>query len=151
MIMIYATRVITLLRASRGHMADLQKLVRLINRRAPTRICDNGGWTDTWFAQYGTVFNIAISPTVEVQLSVFSNGGSSAPFTINARTMTSVTASSSQKARMASTSSLKQFLTACPSRKVRRSSYRFLAKARLVVPPERRLPSRSLSSGHWTV
>ena len=59
-------------------MADLQKLVRLINRRAPTRICDNGGWTDTWFAQYGTVFNIAVSPAVEVQLTVFSDDGNSA-------------------------------------------------------------------------
>jgi len=66
-------------------MADLRKPVRLINSSAPTRICDNGGWTDTWFAQYGAVFNIAVSPAVEVQLSVFSEDSNSAPFTINAQ------------------------------------------------------------------
>ncbi len=32
----------------------------IINSSAPTRICDNGGWTDTWFAEYGKVFSIAI-------------------------------------------------------------------------------------------
>src|SRR5438105_12389917 len=41
---------------------------RIINSRAPTRICDNGGWTDTWFAQYGSVLNIAIAPYAEVQI-----------------------------------------------------------------------------------
>lgn len=66
-------------------MADLQKPVRIINSSAPTRICDNGGWTDTWFAQYGAVFNIAVSPSVEVQLRVFGDHGSSAPITINAQ------------------------------------------------------------------
>lgn len=65
-------------------MADFQKPVRIVNSSAPTRICDNGGWTDTWFAQYGTVFNIAVSPAVEVQLRVYSDSGNSAPFTINA-------------------------------------------------------------------
>ncbi|MCK5923802.1 MAG: hypothetical protein KAG66_22905, partial [Methylococcales bacterium] len=44
---------------------------RLINAIAPTRICDNGGWTDTWFAEYGSIFNIAVSPRTEVQIAVF--------------------------------------------------------------------------------
>lgn len=66
-------------------MADLRKPIRLINSSAPTRICDNGGWTDTWFAHYGTVFNIAVSPVVEVQLSVFPDNDNSAPITINAQ------------------------------------------------------------------
>lgn len=78
-------RLKALFRDPQGHMADLQKPVRLINSRAPTRICDNGGWTDTWFAQYGSVFNIAVSPAVEVQLSVFSDDGNSAPITIIAQ------------------------------------------------------------------
>jgi D-glycero-alpha-D-manno-heptose-7-phosphate kinase len=39
-----------------------------INSRAPIRICDNGGWTDTWFARYGQIFNIAVAPYVEVQI-----------------------------------------------------------------------------------
>ncbi len=43
----------------------------VINSAAPIRICDNGGWTDTWFARYGKVFNIAVYPIVEVQLEVF--------------------------------------------------------------------------------
>ena len=29
---------------------------------APTRVCDLGGWTDTWFAGHGAVLNIAVSP-----------------------------------------------------------------------------------------
>src|SRR5271165_3575669 len=65
-------------------MADLRKPVRLINSSAPTRICDNGGWTDTWFAQYGAVFNIAVSPVVEVQLRVFADDGNLPPITIHA-------------------------------------------------------------------
>ncbi|MET0908366.1 MAG: GHMP kinase [Ilumatobacteraceae bacterium] len=40
-----------------------------IHASAPTRICDNGGWTDTWFAEYGTVFSIAIEPRVHVELT----------------------------------------------------------------------------------
>jgi len=43
----------------------------LINSLAPIRICDTGGWTDTWFAGHGCVFNIAVSPFAEVQVAVF--------------------------------------------------------------------------------
>jgi D-glycero-alpha-D-manno-heptose-7-phosphate kinase len=43
----------------------------LINSVAPIRICDNGGWTDTWFAGHGKIFNIAVTPMVEVQIEVF--------------------------------------------------------------------------------
>jgi D-glycero-alpha-D-manno-heptose-7-phosphate kinase len=35
---------------------------------APIRIGDIGGWTDTWFARQGAVFNIAVYPYVEVQI-----------------------------------------------------------------------------------
>ena len=73
------------LEARPRHMADSRKAVRRINSIAPTRICDNGGWTDTWFAQYGAIFNIAVTPAAEVQLSVFNHDGNSAPFTINAQ------------------------------------------------------------------
>ena len=41
---------------------------RIINAVAPTRVCDLGGWTDTWFAGHGAVCNIAIYPYVEVQI-----------------------------------------------------------------------------------
>ena len=45
--------------------------IRLINSVAPIRICDNGGWTDTWFAKHGKIFNIGVYPYAEVQLQVF--------------------------------------------------------------------------------
>lgn len=49
-----------------------RRLLRIINSAAPIRICDNGGWTDTWFAKFGRVFNIAVCPRVEVQVLVYS-------------------------------------------------------------------------------
>ncbi|HXW16230.1 MAG TPA: GHMP kinase [Terriglobia bacterium] len=45
--------------------------LRIINGVAPIRICDNGGWTDTWFAGTGKIFNIGVYPYVEVQVEVF--------------------------------------------------------------------------------
>jgi D-glycero-alpha-D-manno-heptose-7-phosphate kinase len=50
---------------------DPQDRLRVINSVAPIRICDNGGWTDTWFAGHGKVFNIGVYPYVEVQIEVF--------------------------------------------------------------------------------
>ena len=54
--------------------SDLKPL-RIINCVAPIRICDNGGWTDTWFAGHGKIFNIGVYPYAEVQLKVFPNRG----------------------------------------------------------------------------
>lgn len=45
--------------------------LRIINSVAPIRICDNGGWTDTWFAGYGTIFNIGVYPYAEAQVEVY--------------------------------------------------------------------------------
>src|SRR6476619_6124028 len=45
--------------------------LRVINGLAPVRICDIGGWTDTWFAGQGKIFNIGVSPYVEVQVGVY--------------------------------------------------------------------------------
>lgn len=36
---------------------------------APTRTADAGGWSDTWFAMYGTVCNIAIDHRAEVTVT----------------------------------------------------------------------------------
>ena len=47
---------------------------RIINAVAPIRICDLGGWTDTWFAEHGTIFNIGVYPYAEVQVKVFEEG-----------------------------------------------------------------------------
>lgn len=42
---------------------------------APTRVCDCGGWTDTWFARTGAVFHIAVEPRVEVRVTTCPSGG----------------------------------------------------------------------------
>src|ERR1700722_18150924 len=44
-------------------------LTRIVDAAAPVRICDNGGWTDTWFAEYGNVLSIAVQPSVRVQVT----------------------------------------------------------------------------------
>ena len=56
----------------------------IINASAPIRICDIGGWTDTWLARRGKVFNIAVSPLVRVQIEVFPRGARDAQVVINA-------------------------------------------------------------------
>lgn len=45
--------------------------LRIVNSVAPIRICDNGGWTDTWFAGHGRIFNIAVYPYAEAQIEVY--------------------------------------------------------------------------------
>lgn len=40
-----------------------------VRASAPVRICDVGGWTDTWFARTGAVVSIAVGPVVEVVVS----------------------------------------------------------------------------------
>jgi D-glycero-alpha-D-manno-heptose-7-phosphate kinase len=57
---------------------------RIVNSVAPIRICDNGGWTDTWFARHGKVFNIAVYPYIEVQMRVYEHHGGLARITIHA-------------------------------------------------------------------
>ena len=43
---------------------------RIINAVAPIRICDLGGWSDTWFARRGCVLNMGVYPYVQCQMSV---------------------------------------------------------------------------------
>ena len=52
-------------------MSSPDKLLRVINSATPIRIADFGGWTDTWFAKFGKVLNIAVCPLAEVQVRVF--------------------------------------------------------------------------------
>jgi D-glycero-alpha-D-manno-heptose-7-phosphate kinase len=52
-------------------MTEKKKAARIINSVAPIRICDNGGWIDTWFAKHGKIFNIGVYPYAEVQIEVF--------------------------------------------------------------------------------
>jgi D-glycero-alpha-D-manno-heptose-7-phosphate kinase len=51
-----------------------RNLLRMINCVAPIRICDNGGWTDTWFAEHGAIFNIGVYPYAEAQIEVYPIG-----------------------------------------------------------------------------
>jgi D-glycero-alpha-D-manno-heptose-7-phosphate kinase len=62
-------------------------LPRIINSTAPVRVCDNGGWTDTWFARHGKVFNIAVGPHVEVQLEVSRRDGDEPQVLVNAENL----------------------------------------------------------------
>jgi D-glycero-alpha-D-manno-heptose-7-phosphate kinase len=50
---------------------ETRRPLRIINSVAPIRICDNGGWTDTWFAGYGSIFNIGVYPYAEAQIEVY--------------------------------------------------------------------------------
>ncbi len=45
-------------------------MTRIINAVAPIRICDLGGWTDTWFARRGCVLNLGVYPYVQCQMAV---------------------------------------------------------------------------------
>ena len=56
----------------------------LVTACAPVRICDCGGWTDTWFARHGRVFNIAVRPCAMAQVRVQPGGGDRPPLFINA-------------------------------------------------------------------
>jgi len=51
-----------------------ERPLAVVNSVAPIRICDNGCWTDTWFAGHGQVFNVAVCPYAEVQVAVRSGG-----------------------------------------------------------------------------
>lgn len=58
--------------------------LRVVNSAAPIRICDNGGWTDTWFAERGKIFNIGVSPYATVQMAVYPRDGQSPQVIIHA-------------------------------------------------------------------
>ena len=42
---------------------------RVVRVSAPVRTADVGGWTDTWFAERGTVTNVCVAPGVEVSVT----------------------------------------------------------------------------------
>jgi len=58
--------------------------MRTILATAPTRICDCGGWTDTWFARHGSVFHVAIDAGVRVRIDLAPAAGAAPPVTIDA-------------------------------------------------------------------
>ena len=54
-------------------------MATIVTAEAPVRTCDCGGWTDTWFARHGAVFNIAINPGVRVVVHAEARGAASLP------------------------------------------------------------------------
>ncbi len=62
----------------------METKTRIINAMAPIRICDLGGWTDTWFADSGAVCNIGVYPYAEVQVYVKPSERGRNKITINA-------------------------------------------------------------------
>ena len=50
-------------------------MTRYLTSVAPVRVADLGGWTDTWFAGHGVVCSAAVSPGVEVRLTVSDGDG----------------------------------------------------------------------------
>ena len=65
-------------------IASTHRPLQVINSVAPIRICDNGGWTDTWFAGHGTIFNIGVYPYAEAQIEVFAASDDLGSIIINA-------------------------------------------------------------------
>jgi D-glycero-alpha-D-manno-heptose-7-phosphate kinase len=45
--------------------------IRVVHATAPVRVCDIGGWTDTWFARHGRVCSIAVQPGVAVRAAAY--------------------------------------------------------------------------------
>ena len=54
---------------------------------APIRICDLGGWSDTWFAKRGSVLNIAVKPYAQCLVEVREVGEADESFFISVTTM----------------------------------------------------------------
>lgn len=48
----------------------MQSPKRIVHATAPIRVCDLGGWTDTWFAEQGAVLNMGVYPYAEVEIAV---------------------------------------------------------------------------------
>ena len=65
-------------------MSRKKRIERVINAMAPIRICDLGGWTDTWFAETGAVLNIGVYPYAEVQIHVSESNAERPRIIINA-------------------------------------------------------------------
>jgi D-glycero-alpha-D-manno-heptose-7-phosphate kinase len=59
-------------------------MARTVTATAPVRVCDLGGWTDTWFAGHGLVVNVAVAPGVRARVTRHPRGTRAAPVTIDA-------------------------------------------------------------------
>ena len=59
-------------------------MARTVTATAPVRVCDLGGWTDTWFAGHGLVVNVAVAPGVTARVTRHPRGTCAVPVTIDA-------------------------------------------------------------------
>ena len=78
---------------------------RIVHALAPIRICDLGGWTDTWFAEHGKVFNIGVHPGVEVRINVHPAGALPGRVVLDVKNYGDRYASSARCSRRARTAS----------------------------------------------
>lgn len=62
-------------------------MTRRIVATAPIRICDCGGWTDTWFARHGAVCHIAVEPVVRVEIIARPGAGGASPVMLHAENL----------------------------------------------------------------
>ena len=65
-------------------MTGAESPIAVVNSVAPIRICDNGCWTDTWFAGHGLVANVAVYPYAEVQVAIYPASGAAPRLMIHA-------------------------------------------------------------------
>jgi D-glycero-alpha-D-manno-heptose-7-phosphate kinase len=49
-------------------------MARTVTATAPVRVCDLGGWTDTWFARRGLVVSIAVRPGATARVTYHPSG-----------------------------------------------------------------------------
>ncbi len=60
---------------------------RVVRASAPVRVCDLGGWTDTWFSGHGRVLSLAVGPGVDVAVTVVASGTFETPVVLDAVTL----------------------------------------------------------------
>lgn len=62
----------------------MSQWLKIVNSICPIRVNDLGGWTDTWFAEYGEVLNMGVYPYVQCQMLIHPYDESKPRVTINA-------------------------------------------------------------------
>ena len=66
----------------RPQQSDDVPVLGEVTATAPIRVCDIGGWTDTWFSRHGAVCNIAVTPGAEVRVRAVERGSVPHRFTL---------------------------------------------------------------------
>jgi D-glycero-alpha-D-manno-heptose-7-phosphate kinase len=69
--------------AESPQQSDRGPVLEEVTATAPVRVCDIGGWTDTWFSRHGRVFNIAVTPGVEVRVRTVATGSVPCRFSVD--------------------------------------------------------------------